>query len=59
MREDLNFNQSFELLNEQLQIGKKVIESMLEICEYTATVTVTIPVEFQGRKFEILIKEKK
>ena len=59
MREDLNFNQSFELLDKQLQIGKHVIEDMIEICQYTATVTVSHPVTFQGRNFEILIKEKR
>lgn len=59
MRKDLNFSKNFELLDKQLQMGKQVLEVIIEICQYTGTVTSTIPVTFQGRKFEILIKEKK
>lgn len=55
----LNFSQSFELLDKQLQIGKQAIEAITEICQYTATVTVSHPVTFQGRNFEILIKEQR
>ena len=48
-----------ELEYKQLQIGKQVVEDMIEISQYTATVTVSHPVTFQGRKFEILIKEQR
>lgn len=59
MREALTFNHSYELLDDQLYIGKKVIEDLIEISRYTGTVTVSRPVTFQGRKFEILIKEQR
>lgn len=59
MRKDLNFDKDFELLDKQLQIGKQVLEAIIEIRQYTATVTVSIPATFQERNFEILIKEQR
>lgn len=47
-----------ELLEAQLEIGKVVIESMLELIPKKGTEMATIPVTIEDYKFEIEVRMK-
>lgn len=47
-----------ELLEAQLEIGKVVIESMLELIPKKGTEMATIPVTIEGNEFKIEVRMK-
>lgn len=47
-----------ELLEAQLEIGKAVIESMLELIPKKGTEMTTIPVTIDGYEFEVEVRMK-
>lgn len=51
-------NTHAELLEAQLEIGKAVIESMLELIPKKGTEMATIPVTIEGYEFEVEVKIK-
>ena len=51
-------NTHTELLEAQLEIGKAVIESMLELIPKKGTEMATIPVTIEGYEFEVEVRIK-
>lgn len=47
-----------QLLEAQLEIGKAVIESMLELIPKKGTEMATIPVTIEGYEFEVEVRMK-
>lgn len=58
--ETMNKMENFEVdyLEAQLEIGKAVIESMLELIPKKGTEKATIPVTIEGYEFEVEVKIK-
>ena len=49
---------NFEFLEAQLEIGKAIIESMLELIPKKGTEMATVPVTIEGYEFEVEVRMK-